>query len=148
MTSPKTLERMRQHQQSGMRTAELRHKKQQLQQPEPRRHFRPDSDTFTDEAFDTRSNAASTGGTFSTNSGTRTGTFSSSGIYLSSSPFGASSEQLKHQRFYREKLRNTLGYSIADWGRPRSPAGEFIKTAYIGNVPYLADINEVRGVHS
>ncbi len=128
-----------------MRTKLRQEKQQQLQQPEPKRHFRPDSDNLTDEVYDTRSNAAASsyGGTFSTNSGTRTGTFSESGIYLSSSPFNASSEQLKHERYYREKLRNKLGYNITRREQPRGPTGEFVKTAYIGNIPYLADMNEV-----
>ncbi len=119
----------------------------QHQQPvPPKRHIRPDSDTFTDEVFDTRSNAASTGGTFSTNSGTRTGTFSSSGLYLSSYPFAASSKSRQFDQrghFYR-KL--PIHHNTLDREQPRCQREEFIKTAYIGNIPYSAGVNEVRGV--
>ncbi len=118
---------------------------QEKQQPEPKRHFRPNSDNFPDEVYDAQSNAAASsgGGTFSTNSGTRTGTFSESGTYLSSSQLNASSEQLKHERYNLEMLQNMVRDCITRGEQPRGPTGEFVKTAYIGNIPYMAGIDEV-----
>ncbi len=121
--------------------------RQEKQLSESKRLFRPDSDNnIKDDVYGAHSNAAassSRGGTFSTNSGTRTGTFSESGIYLSSSPLNASSEQIRNERYLQEKVRNKLGYNMARREQPRGPTEEFIKTAYIGNIPYSADVNEV-----
>ncbi len=107
-------------------------------------YSRPDSDTFTDEVFDARSTAASSGGTFSIHSGARTGTFSESGIYFSSSRFDGSSDQLKNARHYREHLWNNLRDGVLQHDQYGAQAGEFIKTAYIGNIPYYSGKDEVR----